>query len=252
MRDELEEFSPIRLECRPLYLLARDKLEGLINAGHFKAGEKLPSESKLADLLGISRGTLREALRLAQRDGLIVKRHGLGNFVSRVSTIAENGLGALESVDTICRKKGWMCKSFEVSIEQRPLEPYVANALGLEEGQLATYVSRVKQVEGQRVGYFIDIVPTSLLPTEKIRAEFEGSVLDLLRSRGEVSLHHALSHILAVDADEGIADKLQVSVGRGVLLTEEILYSVDQVPIEFSYNYFLSRFFNFFVIRHLE
>ncbi|MER7826885.1 GntR family transcriptional regulator [Streptomyces sp. NPDC096097] len=60
-----------------------DDLRHQISAGHFKAGERLPSESQLAVHYAVSTATLRSALALLQGEGLVEKIHGSGNFVRR-------------------------------------------------------------------------------------------------------------------------------------------------------------------------
>ncbi|MER7735162.1 GntR family transcriptional regulator [Streptomyces erythrochromogenes] len=58
-----------------------DDLRRQITAGHFKAGERLPSEAQLAAHYTVSTPTLRNALSLLQGEGLVEKIHGSGNFV---------------------------------------------------------------------------------------------------------------------------------------------------------------------------
>lgn len=58
-----------------------EDLRTQITTGHFKRGERLPSESKLATHYKVSTPTLRHALTLLQAEGLIEKVHGKGNFV---------------------------------------------------------------------------------------------------------------------------------------------------------------------------
>ncbi|MEU5805601.1 GntR family transcriptional regulator [Streptomyces sp. NPDC047718] len=60
-----------------------DDLRHQIATGHFKAGERLPSEAQLATRYTVSTPTLRSALALLQGEGLVVKIHGSGNFVRR-------------------------------------------------------------------------------------------------------------------------------------------------------------------------
>src|SRR6266566_6157180 len=55
-----------------------------IKTGRWQLGEQLPSEPQLATELGISRGTLRESVRLLISNGLLDRRHGVGTFVARV------------------------------------------------------------------------------------------------------------------------------------------------------------------------
>ncbi|WUA47862.1 GntR family transcriptional regulator [Streptomyces sp. NBC_00273] len=60
-----------------------DDLRHQISSGHFKAGERLPSEAQLSTCYAVSTATLRSALALLQGEGLVEKIHGSGNFVRR-------------------------------------------------------------------------------------------------------------------------------------------------------------------------
>lgn len=64
------------------------QLVSLISNGHFKPGEKLPSEREMASDLGISRQSIREALYRAEIMGLIEVRQGEGSFV--LSSVRES------------------------------------------------------------------------------------------------------------------------------------------------------------------
>jgi DNA-binding FadR family transcriptional regulator len=58
------------------YELVLDQIRRAIQIGRFLAGERLPSERELADQLGVSRTTVREAMRVLQGEGLIKTRRG--------------------------------------------------------------------------------------------------------------------------------------------------------------------------------
>ncbi|MFB6809830.1 GntR family transcriptional regulator [Streptomyces sp. NPDC056387] len=60
-----------------------DDLRHKVSTGHFKAGERLPSEAQLATRYMVSTPTLRSALALLQGEGLVEKIHGSGNYVRR-------------------------------------------------------------------------------------------------------------------------------------------------------------------------
>ena len=55
-----------------------DQIQGAILDGQIKPGDKLPAERELGEMLGTSRGTLREALRVLEQKGLIEIRLGVG------------------------------------------------------------------------------------------------------------------------------------------------------------------------------
>src|SRR4030067_447479 len=62
-------------------------------------GERLPSEPVLAQQLGVSRATLREAMRTFETQGLIRRRQGSGTFVVGKVPVIDSGLEILESLD---------------------------------------------------------------------------------------------------------------------------------------------------------
>ena len=64
------------------------QLLSLITSGHFKPGEKLPSERDMALELGVSRQSIREAINRAKMEGLIGVKQGGGTFV--ISSFKEN------------------------------------------------------------------------------------------------------------------------------------------------------------------
>lgn len=70
----------------PLYVQAKDYLLNLIISGNYPPGSKLPSENMLMELLNVGRATVRAALAELERDGRIIKRHGIGTFVCEPQT----------------------------------------------------------------------------------------------------------------------------------------------------------------------
>lgn len=73
----------VALEPRRLYRQVAEQLRMLIEAGELKAEERLPAERELAERLGVSRPTVREALIVLEVEGLIQIRMGSGVYVQR-------------------------------------------------------------------------------------------------------------------------------------------------------------------------
>ncbi len=70
-----------------------------------ESGGRLPSEPKLAKQMGVSRATLREAMRIFETQGIIHRRQGVGTFVVPPSQILDTGLEVLESILTQAERK---------------------------------------------------------------------------------------------------------------------------------------------------
>ncbi|MFO1061962.1 MAG: FadR/GntR family transcriptional regulator [Dongiaceae bacterium] len=83
-----------------------------IVSGALPVGEKLPSESQLCELFGVSRPVVREALSRLQADGVVVSRHGSGSFVQRRPNQAFAQLAPMGSIADVMR-----CLEFRIALE---------------------------------------------------------------------------------------------------------------------------------------
>lgn len=69
----------------PKYLLLRDTLIESIASGRWAAGTRLPSEELLAEMAGLSLGTVQRTLRVLVDENRLVRRHGVGTFVAEAA-----------------------------------------------------------------------------------------------------------------------------------------------------------------------
>ena len=214
-------------------------------------GERLPSEPNLAQQLGVSRATLREAMRTFETQGLIRRRQGSGTFVTHLTYVIETGLEVLESIETLAERIGLHVTMGELKVEQRPGNAEETNALGLESGAGVVQVARGIQAEGRAVAYLVDTLPEDILNPEELKIDFTGSVLDLLLSRGVPSLLTSRTEINAVTASPEIARALGIQRGDVLLRFNAYLYASNGRVVDYSFSYFLPGYFRFPVVRRV-
>jgi GntR family transcriptional regulator len=216
-----------------------------------RPGERLPSEPDLARRLGVSRATLREAMRTFETQGLIRRQQGVGTFVLRPSHILETGLEVLESIETLAERIGLQVRLGELKKMRRPANEEEAAVLGLPPGCEVISVSRVILAEGRPVAFLIDILPLEVLAEEDLSEDFTGSVLDLLIRRGNPPLYNSLCEIGAVAASSDVARALNIQRGDALLRFVSRLYAADGRAVDYSFSYFLPGYFRFHVVREL-
>lgn len=214
-------------------------------------GERLPSEPELAHRLGVSRATLREAMRTFETQGMIRRRQGSGTFVNHPSQVIESGLEVLESIETLAERIGLAVHLGECRIDRRFATPEEARALELPEECDVVQISRVIQAEGRPVAYLIDTLPCDVITPEEFENSFTGSVLDLLLRRGTPSLLTSRTEINAVTASAEIARFLGIQRGDVLLRFTAYLYATSGAIVDYSFSYFLPGYFRFHVVRRV-
>ena len=215
------------------------------------AGERLPSEPKLAKQLGVSRATLREAMRTFETQGLIRRRQGAGTFVVGAAPVLESGLEALESIQTMAKRMGLSVTVGNLSVETVPASEKQAQKLGVPLNTSLTRVSRVISTSERAAAYLVDILPADFLAADDLPKQFNGSVLDFMLGRGDLPTVAKIG-VNASSASSSVAKALEIQRGDVLLrLSSRIYVDSDQV-IDYSLGYFLPGYFDFHILGHIQ
>ena len=214
------------------------------------AGSRLVSEPRLAKELGVSRATLREAMRTFETQGLIRRRQGAGTFVVGKVPVIDAGLEVLESLDTMARRLNLAITVSDLHLEQ--IEANENHAIGLDvaEGSCLTRVRRVMRADTRPVAYLIDVLPEDVLRLQQLPEGFNGSVLDFLLERGD-ALRMSRAAISAANATAEVAKALEIQRGDVLLQFISQLYTAGGRMIDYSISYFIPGYFNFYVNRRV-
>jgi DNA-binding GntR family transcriptional regulator len=222
-----EEVSPT---ARPsLVDGAEQALRNWLAPGRHREGDRLPPEHDLASMLGVSRGTLRTALRRLEDTGEIVRRQGSGTFVGHIARpgALQEGLERLESYASLARRRGLRLGARDARVETVPVPEDVAELLGVAPGIEATRVSRVVLSAGTPMALMVDTVhPDMPLPPEReLQAALARGdmVLDILVGAG-VPVAFANTRIAAclVGPDDPDGEVLGLTGPTPILELEEV------------------------------
>lgn len=214
------------------------------------AGFRLPSEPVLAKQLGVSRATLREAMRTFETQGLIRRRQGAGTFVVGKIPVIESGLEVLESLQTMAARISLDVTHGEIMITEFLADAEFADAMKVSIGKPLVRVSRVMRADSRPVAYLEDTLPEDILHPEELTSKFNGSVLDYLLKRGD-PLTVSRADISAIGAAAEVAKKLEIQRDDVLLQFIAKLYSSSGKIVDYSISYFLPGYFKFHVVRRV-
>ena len=71
-----------KLSSNPLYEQVFNRIKDSVRSGEYKKGDLIPSEKELMELMGVSRVTVRQALKMLSDSGIIETRKGKGSIVA--------------------------------------------------------------------------------------------------------------------------------------------------------------------------
>jgi GntR family transcriptional regulator len=214
------------------------------------AGSRLISEPELAKQLGVSRATLREAMRTFETQGLIRRRQGSGTFVVGKAPVMDAGLEVLESLETMARRMNLVITISDLNLEQLDADEEYAAELGVGQGSCLTRVRRVIRADTRPVAYLVDILPEDVLRLQDLPQNFNGSVLDFLLERGD-HLQVSRAAISATNATAEVAKALEIQRGDVLLRFVSQLYTTEGKMVDHSTSYFIPGYFNFHVNRRV-
>jgi GntR family transcriptional regulator len=214
------------------------------------AGQRLVSEPELAKQLGVSRATLREAMRSFETQGLIRRRQGSGTFVVGKVAVIDSGLEILESLETMARRLGLEVSVSDLNIETIKADAENASALNVPMDTKLTRVRRVIRADGRPVAYLVDTLHEETLRPTDMPADFHGSVLDFLLGRGD-SLASSRANVSAIGATAEVAKALEIQRGDVLLHFYSQLFDSSGKPVDYSLSYFIPGYFHFHVVRRV-
>ena len=215
-------------------------------------GAKLPPEPALAERMGVSRASLREALKTFENHGAIQRIQGSGTFISDIDPILDSGLEVLESIPTMAERSGIPVGLGEWEMISRQATQLEIECLNLAVGSQVNEIQRVMLVNEKPAAYLVDILDAGILAGNDISSTFTGSVLDLVANEKRQVLTRARTNITAIEASGRITRLLGVPKGKAVLYFYAEIFNQENVRTILSESYFLSECFEFHVMRRIR
>ncbi len=214
------------------------------------AGSQLPPEPELAAELGVSRATLREALRSLEEEGLVRRTRGAGTFVADRPRMANN-LDANFGVTDAIRFSGMEPGTEQGSLRIEAASADEADQLDLQPGEDVVVVDRVRTADGRPVVLSRDILALRLMGEDPaVLARLEtNSVYEVLERDLGIVIHHGLASFRPTRADGHVASRLRVPRETLLLYIRQVDFDDTARPVVSSHEHHLADAFDFTVVR---
>ena len=208
-----------------------------IAGGHYRSGDRLPSEADLAARFGVNRHTVRRAIAHLTGQGAVFPRRGAGVFVAAAPR-ADYPLGRRVRFRQNVEATGRTPSRDITRIETRRADAAEAEALQIAEGDMVHVAEGVSLADGEPLSAFRSVVPAARFPdfpealarTRSITAAFaEAGVGDYVRVQ---------TRLTAKLASPTLALRLRLAEGAPILRAKGVNADPEGRPVEFGTTWF--------------
>lgn len=231
---ELSVEKPFSNEFIPYYYQIANLLRGKIESGELFAGMKLPKELDLSKHFGVSRVTLRQALAILEKEGLVTRERRKGTFVNHGGVKSK----MIQLTGVVWEENAGGEDMRVISTQQVDASARLKKFFGLVDGEKLSRVERLRMVDETPLCYVMNYLPRELakdIPQEDIRTR---SMLHILKSRLNIPLGKIQQTFEARIAESDVAGHLSIGVLAPVLYVETFVRSKSGEPVEFSQIYY--------------
>lgn len=226
-----EEFDlPMLL---PAYYQIKQTIKNWILNKEFQAGEKIPSENKLAENFNVSRLTVRQAISQLVQEGFLVSKRGEGTFVTRnqylISSFGLEFTGFMDDLFYQISKS----KTKSVKIDRIPAPKSIREKLELANDQeKVVQIKRLRFMEDKPFAYTLNYLPLKIGGTIRKTDLLKKPLLQIIEEDLKLHFTEAFQTIEASFANSEVSEQLDVGSGSPILLVERIMYTQKRKPVE--------------------
>lgn len=216
----------------PVWQAIHATLSAEIAEGHYRPGDKLPTEGELAKRFGVNRHTVRRALAELTERGTTYSRRGAGVFVTAPPT--DYPLGRRVRFHQNVLAAGRTPERVMLRLETRPSDAREAEALQLDPGAAVHVYEGVSLADAAPISFFRSVFSAARFPDLPSKLEALNSVTAALAASGLDDYTRASTRLTATAADATLALHLRIAEGSPVLRTVAINIDAEGKPVEFG------------------
>jgi GntR family transcriptional regulator len=224
--------------AQPLYQQLQRALRGAIENGIIGPEDALPPERDLAEMLKVSRITVRKAIDELVEDGLLIRKQGSGTFVSNR---VEKNFAKLTSFSEDMRARGREPRSVWMNRAAGTVTPEESLTLRSSPGTPVLRFHRIRYADDAPMAIeYATVIASCLTSLDDV----ENSLYEALERTGNRPVR-ALQRLRAVLLTADQAKLLKAQEGEAGLLVARVGYLKDGRAVEYSQSYYRGEIYDF-------
>jgi GntR family transcriptional regulator len=215
----------------PLYVQLKERIINLIAERVYAPGDQLPSQRELIDEFGASHMTVRRAINELIQEGVIYAIPGKGIFVSQPKQQAEPI--PLRGFTEEMGRRGMKASSRILASAIVPASTMLARVFETDVGTSLFYLRRLRMANDEPIAIQAAYLRAEYCPGLLDHNLEVGSLYEILHNKFGLAFGRANYSFEAVLADEEQAALLNARMPLALLVSEQLTFLENNVPIEF-------------------
>lgn len=217
----------------PLHTQASNYIREKIDSHEWRVDEQIPTEFELMEMLGMSRGTVKRAIKALVDEGLLVQIRGKGTFVTRPNITHPSGNCLLSFAESL-QSQGIEFETHVLKQETISADEFLAGKLQVPVNAPVLFLRRVRTVDGEPIMYIENRASLMAVPgLEKVDFEKETFFSSVEKCAGK-RIGYSRARYAAKIAGEKRGEILRVNEEVPVLHLEQQVFFLDNVPVEWG------------------
>ncbi len=215
----------------------KNHIKEMILQGEFADG-RVPPEIELAEAMGVSRTTVRDALGRLEMEGAISRKQGAGTFVNAPVLQIRSRLEEIWGYAAMLEAHGFTPSTQLISAHSSPIDERTADDLQLASGEPLLRLTKLFLENDAPVILTRNSIPERLLTESYTEQDLSRPLYEFLEQFTRQRLAYYVTDIVPIIADDEMAGLLKIQPGAPLVSFDEIGYNDNNEPIVKAHSYF--------------
>lgn len=214
----------------PLYIQIAERLISQIESGDLSAGTQLPPERVLSSEFNINRMTLRRALKVLETQGLLERKHGIGNFIAHSKI--DRRMESVFRFSSGMTNRGFSPGTKLISVKVIKSNKKIARDFGKGDPLMVYDILRLRSINHEPVMLESYKIPVYRFPGLREHDLEKRSIYEIFETEYGIEITRNQQILEPINANGFEADLLQIECGDPLMLENRLSYDDADQPVE--------------------
>lgn len=235
------KFGGERTMEEPIYIKIHNQIKRDVENHVYKVGDRIPAERQLAVKFGVSRMTLRQAIKTLEEEGILERRLGSGTYVA--SQKVQEKMSGIMSFTEITQANGQIPSSKLISYQIGKPSLSEKERLNLNPDSEVLRMERIRFADETPICYEVVTIPYHLVENLS-KDDISTHLYETLNKNG-YRIGRVTEHISAAVANENDARLLNAKKGEALITRRQVTELSNGQPFEYTRARYVAERFEF-------